>query len=240
DGGCLICAMPNTAGAARFEKLLATACGPLHSIQKNKCRAFYATHNENWDDSRFNEWRKLGRRQVIDTGGFISQAGTFSHGRIDKGSELMAQHMPANLHGTVADLGAGWGYLTRSALERCPAIEQIDAYEIDSRAIDCARINLNDYQHKTHFHWHDVTAGLPDATYDAITTNPPFHSGQETDLNLAIAFLSHASRALKRGGSLHLVANRQLPYERVLDSLNLAWRPIAQNEQFKIITATKR
>ena len=41
-GACLLAAMPNTAGAARFEKELAKACGSIVSLQKHKCRAFHA------------------------------------------------------------------------------------------------------------------------------------------------------------------------------------------------------
>ena len=89
------------------------------------------------------------------------------------------------------------------------------------------------------FHWHDVTTGLPEI-YDAIVMNPPFHTGQATDVDLGRAFLKTAAASLKRGGKLLLVANRQLPYEAVLEASGLAWRKIAEDKTYKILFADKR
>lgn len=254
-GGRIVCAISNTAGAARFEREFAKATGTVSSLQKHKCRAFHAVDDGTWNESLFGEWREAGMPRPIPESGFITQAGVFSHGRIDPGSRLLAAHLPPGLRGHIADLGAGWGYLSHAALARCPAIGRIDLFEADSRSLACARRNLArhpacenpvdsppphaDINDRACFHWHDVTTGLPD-TYDAILTNPPFHSGQETDVDLGRAFLTSAAAALKRHGKLHLVANRQLPYEAMLDSLRLAWRKVAEDPTYKILFAEKR
>lgn len=240
-GGKLLVAMPNTAGAGRFEKELAKATGNIVSLQKNKCRAFYATNDGTWNEPVFAEWRALGGLREI--AGFTVQAGIFSSDHIDPGSQLLADHLPAHLHGNVADLGAGWGFLSAAVFKRCPKIARLDLFEADSRALDCARINLSGDaadQERIHFHWHDVTTGLPGGGYDAIVMNPPFHSGQATDVDLGRAFLKTAAGALKRGGKLLLVANRQLPYEAVLETNGLAWRKIAEDKVYKILFAEKR
>jgi 16S rRNA (guanine1207-N2)-methyltransferase len=70
--------------------------------------------------------------------------------------------------------------------------------------------------------------------------NPPFHSGQATDVDLGRAFLATAAASLRRGGKLFLVANRQLPYEAVLDSLGLRWRKPAEDKTYKLLFADKR
>jgi 16S rRNA (guanine1207-N2)-methyltransferase len=168
---------------------------------------------------------------------------------------LLGQHLPKNLRGHVADLGAGWGYLSDIALARCPGIERIDLFEADARALACAERNLARHlppenplsspacyacdEPRVRFHWYDVTTGLPE-TCDAILMNPPFHSGQATDVDLGRAFLSTAAASLKRHGKLHLVANRQLPYETLLDSLRLAWHKVAEDKTYKVIFAEKR
>jgi len=105
-GGKLVVAMPNIAGAGRFEKELCKAAGSIVSIQKHKCRAFHATDEGHWNESLFSDWRTLGEPRQI--AGFTVQAGIFSSDHIDPGSQLLADHLPAHLHGTVADLGAGW------------------------------------------------------------------------------------------------------------------------------------
>jgi 16S rRNA (guanine1207-N2)-methyltransferase len=238
-GGSLVVAMPNTAGAARFEKELARATGRVDSIQKHKCRAFHAVNDGTWNRELLDEWLALGNPCEIPGTGYLTTAGVFSSGHIDPGSRLLADHLPANLRGRVADLGAGWGYLTDMALRRCPGITSVDLYEADSRALDCARKNLAGQERTIAYHWHDVAAGVPGA-YDAILMNPPFHTGQETDVDLGRAFLTSAAAALARNGRLFVVANRQLPYEAVLDSLRLAWRKPAEDATYKLLFAEKR
>lgn len=235
-GGRVLVAMPNTAGAARFEKQLALAAGNIVSIQKHKCRAFHAVLDRA-DESTFNEWSTLGDLRQVS--GFSLQAGVFSSNHIDPGSQLLADHLPADLHGSAADLGAGWGFLSDAALKNNPQIRSLDLFESDARALDCARRNLAPHQREIRFHWHDVTSGLP-GTYDAIVMNPPFHTGQATDVNLGRAFLHIAAKSLNPGGRLFLVANRQLPYEAALAATGLASRKVAENENYKILFAETR
>ena len=237
-GGRLIAAMPNTTGAARFEKELAKATGNITSIQKHKCRVFHAVEDGSWDEDLFGRWRELGSLRKISGSEFTTQAGIFSSDHIDPGSQLLVDHLPGNLRGTVADLGAGWGFLSVEALRRCPKIERLDLFEADSRALACARINLDGYE-KAKFHWHDVTTGLP-GTYDTILMNPPFHTGHATHVDLGRVFLKTAADSLRRGGSLFLVANRQLPYEAVLDASGLAWNRLEEDKTYKLIHAKRR
>jgi 16S rRNA (guanine1207-N2)-methyltransferase len=238
-GGTILAAMPNTAGAGRFEKELAKATRSVTSLQKHKCRAFRASDDGTWDETLFQHWLTLGNPRQIPGTRFLTQAGIFSADHIDPGSQFLADHLPAHLHGTIADLGAGWGFLSDAALHRCRNIARIDLFEADSRALDCARNNLALHDRELQFHWHDVTTGLP-GTYDAILMNPPFHTGQTTDPDLGRAFLTTAASSLKRGGTLLLVANRQLPYEAVLESSGLAWRKSAENACYKLLFAEKR
>ena len=240
-GGRIVVAMPNTAGAGRFEKDLSKATGNITSLQKHKCRAFHAIEDGGWNEETFDTWRLLGEKRKILGTDFVTQAGIFSSEHIDPGSQLLADHLPTSLHGHVADLGAGWGFLANAALNRCPKIERIDLFEADSRALACAKINLAHQPDEKliHFNWHDVTTGLPE-TYDAILMNPPFHIGQATHVDLGRAFLTTAIASLKRGGKLFLVANRQLPYEAVLEVSGLAWRKSAETKTYKLLFAEKR
>jgi 16S rRNA (guanine1207-N2)-methyltransferase len=192
-----------------------------------------------WHEAIFDEWRELGRRRVIPNTEFAVEPGTFSVDHVDPGSALLAGHLPANLRGNVADLGAGWGFLSDAVLHRCPKVERIDLFEADARALDCARSNLAAHPREIHYHWHDVCGGLPDS-YDAIVMNPPFHTGQATHVDLGRAFLKTAAAALKRGGKLYLVANRQLPYEAVLETSGLAWRSAGENPTYKLLFAERR
>jgi len=238
-GGRLLAAMPNTAGAARFEKALGQACGNLASLQKHKCRAFHVIEDGRWRAEVFAEWRALGGRRAIPNTRFVAEPGIFSVDHIDPGSALLAEHLPATLRGDVADLGAGWGFLSDAVLQRCPRVGRIDLFEADARALACARANLAGHAREIHYHWHDVSEGVA-GSYDAIVMNPPFHTGQATDMDLGRAFLKTASAALKRGGKLYLVANRQLAYEAVLEASGLAWRNAGEDKTYKLLFAERR
>ncbi len=81
--------------------------------------------------------------------------GVFSADGIDPGSALLAQSLPAHLSGRIADLGAGWGYLSACALERCEGISELHLVEAQASALDCARRNVSDA--RARFHWADAT-----------------------------------------------------------------------------------
>ncbi|TAE78162.1 MAG: class I SAM-dependent methyltransferase [Verrucomicrobia bacterium] len=234
-GGTLVVAAANLAGAQRLEKDLAAAAGPVCSSSKHKCRVFHATKHPDWNPQVLATWRELGARRQID--GFTVEAGIFSADHIDPGSALLAAHLPNNLRGRVADLGAGWGFLARACLDRNPTLKEIHLFEADSRALDCARENLPEDLFR--FHWHDVTTGLDDK-FEAVVMNPPFHSGQATDIGLGLGFLRSAAASLRMGGRIFLVANRQLPYEAELDALGLTWRKVVEDSTYKLLFAERR
>ncbi|MCU0796781.1 MAG: methyltransferase [Akkermansiaceae bacterium] len=238
DGGVLLVSMANDEGAARFEKELAAATGGVTSIQKHKCRAFHVRNDGVWDEARFEEWRQLGGFHPVPDTNHVTQAGVFSHGRVDAGSALLARHLPRGLSGKIADLGAGWGFLSAELLSTSPGISRIDLYEADARALECARLNLASHSGcEIGFHWHDVTTGIGNG-YDGVIMNPPFHRGSGTDLELGRDFLRAGAAALRRGGRMFLVANRQLAYESCLGELRMAWRKLAEDATYKVIAAT--
>ncbi|MFU8893881.1 MAG: class I SAM-dependent methyltransferase [Luteolibacter sp.] len=239
-GGVFVAAMANDSGAARFEKELASAAGAVESIQKNKCRAFLARRDGGWNAEKIAAWRELATPIAIPDTPLFTVPGIFSAGRVDAGSALLAAHLPPSLHGRVADLGAGWGFLSHAILTKCPRVRSIDLLEADARALAMARENLTALgtSGELGFHWHDVTTGLPAAKgYDTVVMNPPFHDGKRTDISLGDAFLATAAAALRPGGTLLMVANRQLPYEATLTRLGLHPRVVMQDATFKILTA---
>ena len=62
---------------------------------------------------------RTGRRSRTQIeGGFTTVPGVFSADAPDRGSVLLAAALPAKLPARVADLGAGWGYLSRAILAR--------------------------------------------------------------------------------------------------------------------------
>ncbi len=241
-GGTVLASMPNTEGARSGESDLAALAGTVQHRSKHKCRVFWSTPKDDDVDRPLQaEWLALDApRAIMD--GYISRPGLFAWNRIDRASALLAEHLPADLRGRVADLGAGYGYLATQVIARCLGVSAIDLYEAEARALEPARINLENARLASSralelaVHWHDVTRGLP-GKYDAIVSNPPFHQGRADIPALGQAFINSAADALLPGGSVWLVANRHLPYEVLLTKRFSEVRAVTVQDGFKVIEA---
>lgn len=236
-GGVVLCALPNSAGAKSAQKLLEELCGNIDSLAKNKCRAFWAEKTNDFNIEMADDWKSAGKTFEIPGTGVFSQPGLFSWDRIDPGSQLLAEHLPDDLQGRVADVGAGQGYLSLTALKKFDKIEMIDLFEAEYRAVQCSKKTLKRYADKAKFHWQDATKGLPASRYDFVVMNPPFHTSRADDASLGQAFIRSAARALKPRGRLYMVANRHLPYEAALSANFTSTERLADIGGYKVICA---
>lgn len=239
EGATVIACVANNQGARSAEADLAALAGPVISLSKHKCRVFrVCKHAATLDANLMAAWRALDAPHAIAGGSLLSRVGVFSADAIDPASHLLAEHLPGDLAGRAADLGAGCGYLALELVTRNPGITAVDLYEAESRALEVARLNLQRLPRPLDvaFHWHDVSTGLP-ACYDVIVSNPPFHQGRADAPDLGRAFIISAARALNRGGRLWLVANRHLPYEQVLAEHFAQQRLVVVRDGFKVIEA---
>jgi len=240
-GGVVVASVPNNLGARSAETDLERIAGPVTNLSKNKCRVFWVTADANSIDAAvFEEWSALDAPRPIADGLFSSRPGLFHWDAIDPASRLLAEHLPSDLAGRAADLGAGYGYLSARLIEKNPQIIAVDLYEAEARALELARTNLcaESARVELGFHWHDVRRGLL-ARYDVVVSNPPFHQGRADAPGLGQAFIHAAAAALRPGGQLWLVANRHLPYETALTRLFLQVQTVAVGEGFKVIQASK-
>ncbi len=237
--GLVVASMPNDEGAKAGEgdlKRLATLAG---SLSKHHCRVFWARAGELRDEALLAEWLRLDAPRPILEGRFTSRPGVFAWDRVDAASALLAAHLPADLAGHGADLGAGYGYLSAEVLEHCPGVTALDLHEAEARALALARDNLRNTSAALAFHWHDVATGVS-GPYDFVVMNPPFHAqGREDRPDIGRRFIEVAAGALKPRGRLWLVANRHLPYESVLGSGFGQVRAVAERNGFKVIEAVK-
>ena len=168
--------------------------------------------------------------------GFVTAAGMFSSERIDQGSARLLPHL-TELKGKGADLGAGWGWLSRQVLN-LPEVSALDLFEADFNALEAAKLNATDG--RARFHWSDVTTLLkPREPYDFVVSNPPFHQTRKADPDIGKAFIKTAAAMLKPAGRFLMVANRQLPYEATLEQYFKRWATLEQDGQFKVFEATR-
>ncbi|MGC8201631.1 class I SAM-dependent methyltransferase [Aliiroseovarius sp. PTFE2010] len=181
----------------------------------------------------FSDWADPG---PLNACGFQTLTGVFSADGPDKASILLADVLPS-LNGRIADLGAGWGYLSARTLERSPDVTECHLIEAEARALACARVNVTDP--RARFHWGDATAATEPENLDHVIMNPPFHNTRTPDPGLGRAFIATAARLLTPRGTLWLVANRHLPYEITLAELFTDVQEVGGNTGFKVLRATR-
>ena len=185
------------------------------------------------DGDMFEDWRD---GPALTEGGFWTAPGVFSADGIDPASALLADMLPKTLGKRVADLGAGWGFLSAHILTR-PEVEELHLVEAGHMALDCARHNVTDP--RARFHWADALTWRPEERLDTVVMNPPFHSTRSADPTLGQAFLRTAAQVLHAQGQLWMVANRHLPYEATLQSLFAKTSEVAGDRRFKLFHASR-
>lgn len=186
-------------------------------------------------EGSYDDWLQAGAGGP-NADGFHTVPGVFSAEKADAGSRLLAEALPGTLKGEVADFGAGWGYLSRSVLERS-GVETLHVIEASHAALGCAKVNITDP--RARFHWDDATRWNPRASLDAVVMNPPFHAGRKGVPELGQAFIANAAAALKPSGQLWMVANRHLPYEETLRAYFGRIEEIGGDGRFKLLQAAK-
>lgn len=239
-GGIVVASIANNEGAKSGQADLERLAGIGGGVTKHHCRTFWTPPLDGTHDASLQaRWLALDAPRAILDGRFRSRPGLFAWDRIDPASALLAQHLPADLAGIGADLGAGYGYLSAEVLARCQGVSTMHLYEAEARALELARHNLREAGAALDCRWHDVTTGLPQR-YDFIVSNPPFHTQSRADRpDIGRRFIAVAAEALKPSGRLYLVANRHLPYEQTLDASFGQVRVLAERDGFKAIEALK-
>ncbi len=178
---------------------------------------------------------EAGAPRFLEDQGVWTQPGVFSWDRLDPGTQRLLAALPS-LGGRGADLGCGAGQLARHVLTS-PDVTHLDLIDLDRRAIDAARRNIDDP--RATLHWADVRIGPDLDGLDFVVMNPPFHDGGAEDKALGQAFIRRAHAMLRKGGNLWLVANRHLPYEGVLTPLFTKATLKSQDGTFKVYEARK-
>jgi 16S rRNA (guanine1207-N2)-methyltransferase len=226
---------PKDMGGARLARDLSDLGCTVEESAKAHHRICRGVRPDSLDEDLISPAIAAGAPRKLDAHGLWSQPGIFSWDRVDPGTALLIESLPA-LAGRGADLGCGIGLLAHAVLAT-PAVKHLDLIDIDRRAIEAARRNVDDT--RVRWRWADVTVGTGLADLDFVVMNPPFHAGGEEDKNLGQIFIRQAAAALHRGGRLWLVANRHLPYEACLKPLFRHVTPHLDAHGFKVIEATK-
>lgn len=227
--GRVFFALPNDYGGRSFHKELD---GLLQNYSGRKSRLFVLSPDSSGTARSLVELQT--NREDLQ-----SCPGLFSWDRADHGSRLLLEALQEhNLEGPIADLGAGWGYLSRSlpkALDR-------HMLEADKRGVAACLKNVEGK--KIFVHWCDLTdpTSVPKALFGrfrTVVTNPPFHTHKRSDPVLGGAFVAMAGQLLSKNGALYLVGNSHLPYQKIIEKLLGKAEVLLYRDGYQIVKGIK-
>jgi len=226
--GCLIVDGQKNEGIESILKAVRAEMPVVDALSKSHGKLFWARKG----DADLSHWVSPAPEAAP---GYVTAPGIFSADGPDPGSELLIALVP-QLKGRVADFGSGWGYMSGEMLKEHAGIDEMHLIEADYAAHVAGRENVRDPR-AAHI-WGDVLAEQPEP-FDAIISNPPFHTGRQADPDLGRAFIAAAARSLTQRGKFYMVANRHLPYEAALKAAFGTGRMLAEIHGYKLYEAAK-
>ncbi|KZX53427.1 hypothetical protein A3709_09875 [Halioglobus sp. HI00S01] len=159
----------------------------------------------------------------------------FSASSLDIGSRFLIENLPAlNPAHRVADLACGNGVLGLCAKQLGLASE-VHFFDESAMAVASARANWQAlYPGETAHFLHGDGLLNSETKFDLILCNPPFHLGHSVDDFAGRRLLMQSRERLSENGVLVLVANRHLPYARLLNAHFRNTAILAENRKFRI------
>ncbi len=169
----------------------------------------------------------------------VSLPGVFSHGEVDDGTRLLLEHTPLLPKGArVHDFGCGCGIIAAWLKLRQPDLV-VSASDVSALAYAATKTTLR--ENKISGVTVHVAAGLAaiPGPLDVIVSNPPFHSGQNTDYSITEELFSSAAKKLAPRGALYIVGNRFLPYRAPMEKCIGPTQVLADTRSFWVLKATR-
>lgn len=167
-----------------------------------------------------------------ETIAIASIPGVFSSNELDAGTKLMLDNLPKNMHGNVLDFACGAGVIACAVAKQYPE-SILTLTDVSALALYCATLTLERNNVAGEIIASDGLSNV-EGKYDFILTNPPFHTGIQTDYNVTETFIQEAKKHLKPNGKLTLVANRFLPYPDLIKQSLGKVKTIAQTTKFNL------
>ncbi|MCJ8169992.1 class I SAM-dependent methyltransferase [Atopomonas sediminilitoris] len=184
-------------------------------------------------------WQQWSLSNPPHTLAIHSLPGVFSHGRLDKGSALLLEHL-ADLPGHAwLDYGCGAGVIGASLKQRHPAAT-LQLLDVDAFAVASSQRTLEANQLDAQVIAADSLAGFANASLDAVISNPPFHQGVDTQYQVSHDLIREAHRVLRPGGELRIVANDFLRYPPLIEQHFAHCETLAHANGFRIYRAIRR
>ena len=135
---------------------------------------------------------------------FRTDAGVFSRGEVDTGTQVLLEALPEEMHGEILDLGCGWGVIGISIARKWPET-RVTMADVNTRALELSRENAKRNRAEVICAESDGMEAFRGKAFDAVVTNPPIRAGKQVIYRM----FADAAEALKPDGALYLVIRKQ-------------------------------
>ena len=156
---------------------------------------------------------------------FMTDAGVFSRGEVDFGTDVLLRSLPQDMAGRVLDLGCGWGPIGVSVGKKYPRCEILMS-DVNSRALALAQDNARRNGVAAQTAESDGWANIP-GDFDYVITNPPIRAGKQ----VIYALFAEAKKRLRPGGRMYLVIRKQQGAESALKYLKTVYDSVETVEK---------
>jgi 16S rRNA (guanine1207-N2)-methyltransferase len=253
-GGICLLSGANDEGAKSAAKALEQCFGNLRLLaQKSGCRVLSATRgvastssgaatltDGQWLDPDVYHALTVALPRGAAPLTLFTRPGVFSWEHLDEAAAILLDACEVRHGESVLDIGAGAGVLGMAAA-RSNGGARVLLVESDADAVRCmartiAAAGLSNAEVRAS----DIADAVGEERFDVVLTNPPFHLGKHIDLSIPTAFIEAAYTQLEPGGRLNLVANRTLPYERLIAERFGEVRTLHDGRRFKVLGASRR
>lgn len=162
--------------------------------------------------------------------------GVFSADAVDEATDLLIAHLDLKESDrTLLDLACGNGVIARAVSLHSTGDRELHALDDDFLACASARLNLGETAMVHHYDGLDM---FPSDFFDVIFTNPPAHLEHENNIEVSLSLFKQASKKLKPGGTLWVVAGKHLNYGTHLQQW-FSCEVKTQTAAFELLLCTK-
>lgn len=225
-------------GIASADKVMATLGGKVLKVDSARhCTLWVTQPLKPAKPFSIADWESVYRANVSDaTFDVCNIPGVFAHKHIDIGTEFLLQSIApkvADFKGEWLDFACGAGVIAAFMVKTNPRL-LMTGVDSSALAVYCARRTFELMGAKGNFLASDGFDNVCERRFDGIVTNPPFHTGIDTDYSITEAFIQKSKKMLKKNGQLFMVANNFLDYDEQLRQVFGNVETIAANTKFNI------
>ena len=203
--GRLVVVGPVRGGIKSAQKALEALFDEVTKLDNARHCALYEAKNRKADQSETTSlanWRReftytIGDKELS----ICSYPGVFSHEKLDDGTRMLLETITEIPNGRVLDFGCGCGIIGAWA-HNCNRDAQIEMVDSNALAIEAARETAKIKGMSADCVYPSDVFSNVTGEFDLILSNPPFHTGIETDYEVSEKFFKAVAASLTSNGKI--------------------------------------